>query len=58
MPEEVEIRFSPEQVTTGFFRLLELPPDLCNLIESSADNLRYALPMVHAIRVFSMHAPV
>jgi sister chromatid cohesion protein DCC1 len=42
MPE-VEIRFSPEQVATGSFRLLELPPDLCKLIESSADDLRYAL---------------
>jgi hypothetical protein len=42
MPE-VEIRFSPEQVSSGSFRLLELPSDLCKLIESSADDLRYAL---------------
>jgi hypothetical protein len=41
MPEE--IRFSPEQVATGSFRLLELPPDLCRLIESSTEDLRYAL---------------
>jgi hypothetical protein len=43
MPE-VEIIFSPEQVATGSFRLLELPPDLCKLIESSADDVRYASP--------------
>jgi hypothetical protein len=43
MPEEVEIRFPPEQVATGSFRLLELPPDLCKLIESSTDDPRYAL---------------
>ena len=43
MPE-VEIRFSPEQVATGSFRLLELPPDLCKLVESSVDDLRYGLP--------------
>jgi hypothetical protein len=42
MPE-VEIRFSPEQ-TTGSFRLLTLAPDLCKLIESSADDLRLVLP--------------
>ena len=41
MPEEVTIRFSPEQVATGSFRMLE-PPDLCKLIESSADGLRCA----------------
>ncbi len=40
MPE-VEIRFPPAQVSSGSFRLLELPPDLCKLIESSADDLRY-----------------
>ncbi|KAI0256129.1 sister chromatid cohesion protein Dcc1 [Lactifluus subvellereus] len=34
MPE-VEIIFSPEQVAVGSFRLLELPSDLCKLIESS-----------------------
>ncbi|KAF8263504.1 hypothetical protein EI94DRAFT_1832278 [Lactarius quietus] len=34
MPE-LEIRFSPEQGTLGSFRLMELPPDLCKLIESS-----------------------
>ena len=31
-----------EQVATGSFRFLELPPDLSKLIESSADNVRYA----------------
>jgi hypothetical protein len=43
MMVEDEIRFSPEQVATGSFRLLELPPDLSKLIESSADDVRYAL---------------
>jgi len=38
MPE-VEIRFSPEQVPLGSFRLLELPPDLCKLVESSVDDV-------------------
>jgi hypothetical protein len=57
MPE-VEIKFSPEQVATGSFRLLELPPDLCKLIESSADDLRYAcIDMVYATRLFLIYAP-
>ncbi|KAF8482774.1 sister chromatid cohesion protein Dcc1 [Russula ochroleuca] len=37
MPE-VEIRFPADQVCSGSFRLLELPPDLCRLIESSVDD--------------------
>ncbi|KAI0000385.1 sister chromatid cohesion protein Dcc1 [Russula vinacea] len=37
MPE-VEIRFPAEQLCSGSFRLLELPPDLCKLIESSVDD--------------------
>ena len=56
MPE-VEIIFSPEQVATGSFRLLELPPDLCKLIESSAaDDVKYV--MVHATRLSLIYAPV
>jgi len=39
MPE-VEIIFSPEQGPLGSFRLMELPPDLCKLIESSVDELK------------------
>ena len=42
MPE-VEIKFPLEQVPPGSFRLLELPPDLCKLIESSVDDPRFAL---------------
>ena len=42
MPE-VEIRFSPKQLAPGSFRLLELPPDLCTLIESSVDDLKFVL---------------
>jgi sister chromatid cohesion protein DCC1 len=42
MPE-VEIRFSPRQEHPGSFRLLELPPDLCTLIESSVDDLKFVL---------------
>jgi len=42
MPE-VEIRFTSEQVPPGSFRLLELPPDLCKLIESSVDELKFVL---------------
>jgi hypothetical protein len=42
MPE-VEIRFPPEKVLPGSFRLLELPPDLCKLIELSVDDSRFAL---------------
>ena len=41
MPE-VEIRFPAEQMCSGSFRLLELPPDLCKLIESSVDDPRFA----------------
>lgn len=37
MPE-VEIMFSPEQGSLGSFRLMELPPDLCKLIESSEES--------------------
>ena len=40
MPE-VEIRFYPEPASLGSFRLLELPPDLCTLIESSVDDLKF-----------------
>ncbi|KAI9509500.1 sister chromatid cohesion protein Dcc1 [Russula earlei] len=42
MPE-VEIGFSHEQVSLGTFRLLELPPDLCKLIESSVDDPNLAI---------------
>ncbi|KAI9442354.1 sister chromatid cohesion protein Dcc1 [Lactarius indigo] len=42
MPE-VEIRFSPEQGPLGSFRLMELPPDLCKLIESSTGELKLAI---------------
>jgi len=42
MPE-VEIIFSPEQGPFGSFRLMELPLDLCTLIESSAGELRLAI---------------
>ena len=42
MPE-VEIKFSPEPVSSGSFRLLELPLDLCTLIESSVDDLKFVL---------------
>jgi sister chromatid cohesion protein DCC1 len=45
MPE-VEIIFSPEQVPIGSFRLLELPSDLCKLIESSAGDLKCVLTLV------------
>jgi sister chromatid cohesion protein DCC1 len=49
MPE-VEIRFASKQVPPGSFRLLELPPDLCKLIESSVDELKFVLtrPMLLA----------
>lgn len=44
--DEFELRFSSSpQSDTGTFKLLELPPDLCKLIESSVDELqrpRYA----------------
>ncbi|KAH9056583.1 sister chromatid cohesion protein Dcc1 [Lactarius vividus] len=42
MPE-VEIRFPPEQGPLGSFRLVELPPDLCKLIESSTGELKLAI---------------
>ncbi|KAH9176582.1 sister chromatid cohesion protein Dcc1 [Lactarius sanguifluus] len=42
MPE-VEIRFPPEQGSLGSFRLMELPPDLCKLIESSTGELKLAI---------------
>ena len=42
MPE-VEIRFPLEQLPPGSFRLLELPSDLCRLVESSVDDPRFAL---------------
>jgi len=42
MPE-IEIKFSPQQVPIGSYRLLELPPDLCKLIESSVDDLNLAI---------------
>ena len=54
MPE-VEIKFSPEQVATGSFRLLELPPDLCKLIESSTDDLRYAF-LLYVTRLCLIYA--
>lgn len=49
MPE-AEIRFASKQVPPGSFRLLELPPDLCKLIESSVDELKFVLtrPMLLA----------
>jgi sister chromatid cohesion protein DCC1 len=56
MPE-VEIRFSHEQVATGSFRLLELPPDLCKLIESSGDDLRYALPWSMLFHISTVSDP-
>ncbi|KAH9017071.1 sister chromatid cohesion protein Dcc1 [Lactarius hengduanensis] len=42
MPE-VEIIFSPERGPLGSFRLMELPPDLCKLIESSTGKLKLAI---------------
>ncbi|KAI9461279.1 sister chromatid cohesion protein Dcc1 [Lactarius psammicola] len=42
MPE-VEIIFSPEQGPLGSFRLMELPQDLCKLIESSTGELKLAI---------------
>ncbi|KAH8994018.1 sister chromatid cohesion protein Dcc1 [Lactarius akahatsu] len=42
MPE-VEIMFSPERGPLGSFRLMELPPDLCKLIESSTGELKLAI---------------
>ncbi|KAI0302768.1 hypothetical protein BC826DRAFT_1089810 [Russula brevipes] len=38
-----ERRFSPEKVPFGSFRLLELPPDLCKLVESSVDDIWLSL---------------
>ncbi len=41
MPQvEIDIVFSPEQGPPPSFRLMELPPDLCKLIESSASELK------------------
>ena len=38
--EEYELRFSPiSQSDTGAFKLLELPPDLCKLVENSIESL-------------------
>jgi hypothetical protein len=55
---EVE-RFSPDELATGSFRLLELPPDLCKLVESFADDLRHALPWsMLSDSLFMMQAPV
>ncbi|KAH9961376.1 sister chromatid cohesion protein Dcc1 [Russula dissimulans] len=42
MPE-IEIKFSSEQVPIGSYRLLELPPDLSKLVESSVDDLKFVL---------------
>ncbi|KAI0268678.1 sister chromatid cohesion protein Dcc1 [Gloeopeniophorella convolvens] len=42
MPE-VDIAFPTEQQPAGSFRLLELPPDLCKLIESSSEGLNLAI---------------
>ena len=38
--DEYELRFSPiSQSDTGAFKLLELPPDLCKLVEGSIESL-------------------
>ena len=38
--EEYELRFSPmPNLDTGAFKLLELPPDLCKLVEASVESL-------------------
>ncbi|KAH8992849.1 sister chromatid cohesion protein Dcc1 [Lactarius hatsudake] len=42
MPE-MEIIFPPERGPLGSFRLMELPPDLCKLIESSTGELKLAI---------------
>jgi hypothetical protein len=39
MPE-MELIFSPEEEHLGSFRLMELPPDLCKLVESSAEEVK------------------
>ena len=41
MPE-VEIIFPSEQGPLGSFRLMELPPDLCQLIESPDSEVKCA----------------
>lgn len=38
---ECELRFSPSSSSdTGAYKLLELPPELCKLIESATDEPR------------------
>ncbi|KAI0270366.1 hypothetical protein BGY98DRAFT_1010068 [Russula aff. rugulosa BPL654] len=54
MPD-VEIRFSPEKIAAGSFCLLELPPDLCRSIESSADNLSLMIKL--AQKTMQCYAP-
>lgn len=39
MPE-MELIFSPEENYLGTFRLMELPPDMCKLVDSSVDEVK------------------
>jgi len=57
MPE-IEIKFSPEQVPIGSYRLLELPPDLCKLIESSVDDLKFVLTRSMLLELFLIYDSV